>query len=81
MILTSARVGVAICGCLHETIQDRLVQVWRCQRHADRFVRVQAMGTLRRCESCRRRRVRWRVTFGDGARWLVCSGCAPEVWR
>ncbi len=77
MTLTSpVRIGIDPCGCLNESLRRwRVLQVWRCPRHDNRYVRVEAVLALRRCESCRRMRARYRMTFGDGEAWLVCFEC------
>ena len=77
MTLTSSlQIGIDPCGCLNESLRrHRVLQLWRCPTHEERYVRVEAVLPLRRCESCRRRRGRYRMTFSDGAAWLVCFGC------
>jgi len=76
------RIGIAPCGCLHESRRrQRLIEVWRCELHADFYRRVEAVWPLRRCESCRRRPARYRIIFGDGAAWLLCFGCEPGSSR
>ena len=77
MTLTSpVRIGIDPCGCLHESLRRcRVLQLWRCPLHVECYVRVEAVLPLRRCESCRRRWARYRMTFGDGAAWLLCFGC------
>jgi len=71
------QVSVASCGCLHE-VRGRIVDVWRCGLHDDRYVRVEAVWPWRRCESCRHRVGRYRVTFGDRTSWLLCFECEPR---
>ena len=64
------------CGCFHESLHRwRVLRFWRCRLHYDRYVRAEVVFPVRRCESCGRRRARYRVTFGDGAAWLLCPGC------
>lgn len=77
MTLTSpVRIGIDPCGCLHESLHRwRVIQTWRCPRHDKRYVLVEAVLPLRRCESCLRLRARCRLTFSDGEAWLVCLEC------
>jgi hypothetical protein len=77
MIAPPLRFGIEPCGCLTE--QPRWsVRMWsRCLEHVDKFIRVEAVYTLRRCESCRCRMACFRVSFGDGDRWLTCRFCDP----
>ena len=69
-------IGIDPCGCLNESLRRcRVLRVWRCRRHEGRYVRVEAVVPLRRCESCRRRRARYRMSFADGATFMLCFGC------
>lgn len=70
------QIGIDRCGCLNEWFRRcRVRQAWRCAMHEDRYVRVESVLSLRRCESCLTRRARYRVTFSDRAAWLVCFEC------
>lgn len=77
MASTSTRaIGISPCGCLFETSRRwRLLRQWRCPRHRDSYIRAEVLLPIRRCESCRRRVARYRVTFADGESWAVCPGC------
>lgn len=79
MTAPSLRVTVRECGCLVEQPRWSVMYWARCVDHRHRFVRVQMVHGLRRCESCRQRMAMARVEFADGSRWLVCRWCEP--WR
>ena len=75
-LISRVRIGIQPCGCIHESSALwRALQHWRCPTHEDRYVHAAFLVTLRRCESCRQRRARYRMTFSDGASWLVCFEC------
>lgn len=77
-LTTQLRIGIAPCGCLHELRnRRRVIEVWRCPLHRGRYIRIESVWPWRRCESCRRRRGRYRATFSDRASWLLCLECEP----
>jgi len=82
LLTPEVRIGIAPCGCIHERGRRyRMIRMWRCPVHEDRYVKVEAVWPWRRCESCRVLRARYRLTFLDGVSFLFCLGCEPERWR
>ena len=82
LLTPQLRIGIAPCGCIHELGRRyRVIEMWRCPLHDARYQRVEAVWPLRRCESCRHRRARYRMTFSDGVSFLFCFGCEPVRWR
>lgn len=77
MTLTSTfPFGIQPCGCIHESYRrHRVLRIWRCGTHEDRFVRAEATLPVRWCESCCQRRARYRMTFSDGVTFALCFGC------
>ena len=70
------RIGIQPCGCIHESFRRfRVLRIWRCPIHEKRFVRAESMLPVRWCESCCRRRARYRMTFSDGVTFALCFGC------
>lgn len=82
LLTPKLRIGIAPCGCIHEVKRHhRVLQMWRCPIHDDRYVKVETVWPWRRCESCRLRRARYRMTFPGGVSFRFCFGCEPERWR
>jgi hypothetical protein len=82
LLTPQLRIGIEPCGCIHELgVRYRVIRMWRCPVHDDRYVKVEALWPWRRCESCRRRRARYRMTFSDSVSFLFCFGCEPVRWR